>query len=232
MTAYNIGKDQLGMSAATQTPTSKTIYVTRTGLPLSFELEWPFRHATSGADFDVLHTVVTLENSEGLRALVAVNLSATLREVLPSLDPKDTEGPVINALRKEVDHKQTEFAKSGKLVPLPFSSRHYSFKLKQWVFGKATDDEIARMIERKVYWQTRLVGGDVWLGDRTEALYVDTTVDHIAELAAGLAQQGLFTMAGHHATALPALMDQKDRFESEMVAALRQLEEKHAFERG
>jgi hypothetical protein len=220
------------MSTPTQTPTPKTIYVTRTGLPLSFKLEWPFRRATSGADFDVLHTVITLENSEGLRALVAVNLSATLREVLPSLEPKDTEAPVINALRKEVDHKQTEFVKSGKLVPLPFSSRHYSFKLKQWVFGKATDEEIARMIERKVYWQTRLAGGDVWLGDPTEALYVDTTTDHIAEIAAGLAQQGLFTMARRYATALPALMDQKDRFESEMAAARQQLEEKHAFERG
>jgi len=220
------------MSTPPQTHASKTIYVTRTGLPLSFKLEWPFRRATSGADFDVLHTVITLEHSEGLRALVAVNLSVTLREVLPSLEPKDTEGPVINALRKEVDHKQTEFAKSGKLVPLPFSSRHYSFKLKQWVFGKATDEEIARMIERKVYWQTRLVGGDVWLGDPTEALYVDTTLDHIAEIAARLAQQGLFTLVRHHATALPALMDQKDRFESEMAAALQQLEEKHAFERG
>jgi hypothetical protein len=220
------------MSTPTQTPTPKTIYVTRTGLPLSFKLEWPFRRATSGADFDVLHAVITLENSEGLRALVAVNLSATLREVLPSLEPKDTEAPVINALRKEVDHKQTEFVKSGKLVPLPFSSRHYSFKLKQWVFGKATDEEIARMIERKVYWQTRLAGGDVWLGDPTEALYVDATTDHIAEIAAGLAQQGLFTMARRYATALPALMDQKDRFESEMAAARQQLEEKHAFERG
>jgi hypothetical protein len=220
------------MSTPTPTSTPKTIYVTRTGLPLSFRLEWPFRHATSGADFDVLHTVITLENSDGLRALVAVNLSATLREVLPSLDPKDTEGPVINALRKEVDHKQTEFAKSGKLVPLPFSSRHYSFKLKQWAFGKATDEEIARMIERKVYWQTRLVGGDVWLGDPTEALYLDTSTDHIAEIAAGLGQQGLFTMARRYATALPGLMDQKDRFESEMAAALQQLEEKHAFERG
>jgi hypothetical protein len=220
------------MSAPTQTPTPKTIYVTRTGLPLSFKLEWPFRRATSGADFDVLHTVITLENSEGLRALVAVNLSVTLREVLPSLEPKDTEAPVINALRKEVDHKQTEFVKSGKLVPLPLSSRHYSFKLKQWVFGRATDEEIGRMIERKVYWQTRLVGGDVWLGDPTEALYLDTTIDHIAEIAAGLAQQGLFTLARRHATALPALMDQKDRFESEMTAALQQLEEKHAFERG
>ncbi len=220
------------MSTPNQTPTPKTIYVTRTGLPLSFKLEWPFRHATSGADFDVLHTAITLENSGDLRALVAVNLSATLREVLPSLDPKDTEAPVINALRKEVDHKQTEFVKSGKLVPLPFSSRHYNFKLKQWVFGKATDEEIARMIERKVYWQTRLVGGDVWLGDPTEALYLDTTTDHIAEIAAGLARHGLFTMARRYATALPALMDQKDRFESEMAAALQQLEEKHAFERG
>jgi len=220
------------MSAPNQTLTSKTIYVTRTGLPLSFELEWPFRHATSGADFDVLHTVITLENSGGLRAQVAVNLSATLREVLPSLEPKDTEGPVINALRKEVDHKQTEFVKSGKLVPLPFSSRHYNFKLGKWTFGKATDEEIARLIERKVYWQTRLVGGDVWLGDPTEALYLDATTDHISQIAAGLAQQGFLTMARRYATALPALMDQKDRFEFEMAAARQQLEEKHAFERG
>lgn len=220
------------MSATTPPPISKTIYVTRTGLPLSFKFEWPFRHATSGADFDVLHAVITLENSGGLRALVAVNLSATLREVLPSLEPKDTEAPLINALRKEVDHKQTEFVKSGKLVPLPLSSRHYNFKLKQWVFGKSTDEEVARMIERKVYWQTRLVGGDVWLGDATEALYLDTSTDHIAEIGAGLAHQGLFTMARRYATALPALMDQKDRFESEMAAARQQLEEKHAFERG
>lgn len=211
---------------------SKTIYVTRTGLPLSFEFDWPFRHATSGADFDVLHAVINLENSAGLRALVAVNLSATLREVLPSLDAQDTEGPVINALRKEVDNKQTEFAKSGKLVPLPFSSRHYSFKLKKWVFGKASDEEIARMLERKVYWQTRVAGGEVWLGDPTEALYIDTSLDHIAEIASELAQRGLFTMARGFASALPALMDQKDRFESEMSGALQQLEEKHAFERG
>ena len=220
------------MSTPTQTHTSKTIYVTRTGLPLSFTLEWPFRHATSGADFDVLHAEITLEHSDGLRALVAVNLSVTLREVLPSLEPKDTEGPVINALRKEVDHKQTEFVKSGKLVPLPFSSRHYNFKLKQWVFGKASDEEIGRLIERKVYWQTRLVGGDAWLGDPIEALYLETSIDHIGEIAAGLAQQGLFTLARGHATALPALMEQKDHFEAEMGTALQQLDEKHAFERG
>ncbi len=215
-----------------QSAPAKTIYVTRTGLPLTFQFEWPFRHSTSGADFDVLHTEITLENSGNLRALVAVNLSATLREVLPSLDRKDTEAPVINALRKDVDRKQIEFLKSAKLVPLHFSSRHYDFKRNQWAFGKATDEEIARLIERKVFWQTKLVGGDVWLGDATEALYLETTTDHVAEVAASLAQRGLFTMARRYAAALPALMNQQDRFEQEMAAAVHQLEEKHAFERG
>jgi hypothetical protein len=211
---------------------SKTIYVTRTGLPLSFDLEWPFRPATSGADFHVLHTIITLENSDSLRALVAVNLSATLREVFASLDAKDTEGPVINALRKEVDRKQTEFAKSSKLVPLPLSSRHYNFKLRQWVFGKASDEEIARLIERKVFWQARLSGREVWLEDPIESLYLETTPHQILAIAGGLAQRGLIALAEGKASARPALMDQAERFESEMSAALRQLEEKHAFERG
>ena len=213
-------------------PSTKTIYVTQSGLPLSFKLDWPFHPSTSGADFHVLHSEITLENSAGLRALVAVNLSATLREVLPSLDAKDAEGPIINALRKDVDRKQIEFVKSGKLVPLPFSSRHYDFKRNQWVFGKASDEDIARLIQRKVYWQTRLVGGDVYLGDPTEALYIQTTTDHVAEIADGLAKQGLFTLARRYATALPALMNQKDRFESEAAHALTELEQKHAFERG
>lgn len=215
-----------------QTETEKKIYVTRSGLPLSFRFDWPFRHATSGADFDVLHAEIVLENSASLRALVAINLSATLREILPSLDRKDTEAPLINALRKDVDRMQIEFLKSAKLVPLHLSSRHYDFTRNQWAFGKATDEEIARLIERKVYWQTRLVGGDVWLGDAIEALYLQTTTDHIAEVAAGLAHRGLFKMARRYATALPALMEQQGPFEKEMANAVHHLEEKHAFERG
>ena len=220
------------MSTPGSDVSSKIIYVTRSGLPLSFQFDWPFRHATSGADFDVLHAEITLENAANLRALVAVNLSATLREVLPSLERKDTEGPVINALRKEIDHKQIEFAKSAKLVPLPFSSRHYDFKRNQWIFGQASDDEIARQIERKVYWQTRLVGGDVWLGDAIDALYLQTTTDRVAEIALELSKRGLFTMARRYASALPALMDQRERFEKDAAEAQQQLEAKHAFERG
>ena len=71
-----------------------------------------------------------------------------------------------------MDRRQIEFVKSGKLVPVNFSSRHWDFKRSKWMFGKAMDDEIATLIHRKVYWQAKLVGGDVWLGDETEAQYV------------------------------------------------------------
>src|ERR1700690_45495 len=80
----------------------KKIWVTLSGLPLTIRLEWPFHQSTSGADFWVLHGDIGLAGSEGLHAPVAVNLSQTVREMLPSLEPKDVEAPAINALRKEV----------------------------------------------------------------------------------------------------------------------------------
>ncbi|MGH9494237.1 MAG: hypothetical protein ACRD3B_04505, partial [Candidatus Sulfotelmatobacter sp.] len=132
------------------------IWVTLSGLPLTMKLEWPFHPSTSGADFWVLHGDIALEGSEGLHAPVAVNLSQTVKEVMPSLDPKDVEAPVINALRKEVDKRQIEFLKSGKLLPVPFSSRHYDFKRQQWVFGKASDEAMAEFVEKKVFWETAL----------------------------------------------------------------------------
>jgi hypothetical protein len=210
----------------------KKIFVTRTGLPLSFQMEWPFRKSTSGADFFVLHADIRLENSAGLHAPVAVNLSITVREVMASLEPKDAEAPVINALRKEVDRRQLEFVKSGKLVPVQFSSRHYDFKRGRWMFGKASDEEITLLLARKVYWQTRLVGGTVWIGDPTEALYVESSTEHLLDVARKLEAQGLVTLEAELATADPSLMEQAEKFEADMQAALDELEKKHAFERG
>jgi hypothetical protein len=220
------------MKDQAQQGSSKTIYVTLGGLPLWFQLTWPFHKSTSGADFWVLHADIRLGTSEELHAPVAVNLSATVREVVPSLEPKDIEAPVINTLRKEVDKRQLEFVKSGKLVPVQFSSRHYDFKRNKWVFGKASEEEMAQFIARKVYWQTKLVGGSVWLGDPIEALYLETTPAHILEVARTLSQDGLVTLAGEHAAANASLMAQREGFESDMQVSLQELEKKHAFERG
>jgi hypothetical protein len=217
---------------ASNAASAETTYVTLTGLPLTMQFEWPFHRSTSGADFWVLHAHVRLEGSGGLSAPVAVNMSATVREVFPSLEPKDTEAPIINAIRKEVDRRQLEFVKSGKLVPLQFSSRHYDFKRNQWAFGRAEDNAIRTFLERKIYWQTKVHGGEVWVGDATEAQYLQTTSDHLAEIANQIAGAGLITLARRYATALPPLMERGEEFEAARRAAVEELEKKHAFERG
>ena len=209
--------------------TQKT-YVTLGGLPLLIELKYPFHKSGSGADFWVLHGDIQLGNSEGLHAPVAVNLSATVREVLPSLEPYDTEAPVINTLRKEVDRRQLEFVKSGKLVPVQFSSRYYDFKRNKWVFGHASDEEINQLLTRKIFWHTRLVGGNVWVGDPTEALYVESTVARVLEIARGLAESGLITLEAEWASANASLMAQAEKFEADMKSTQSELEKKHAFE--
>jgi hypothetical protein len=244
----------------------KKIWVTLSGLPLTIKLEWPFHQSNSGADFSVLHGDIALEGSEGLHAPVAVNLSQTVKEVMPSLEPKDAETPVINALRKEVDRHQIEFLKSGKLLPVAFSSRHYDFKRQQWVFGKASDEAMAEFVEKKVFWETKLKsrpkpiaglngppasggvtngtsGSDarddaqktnkVWIGDPTEAQYLQTTPQHLIEVAARLvAAQGLSRIDGEWAEATPTLMNHAERFENARRAAMEDLEKKHAYERG
>src|SRR6266571_8299924 len=195
--------------------TSHRVYVTLTGLPLLIDLEWPFHRSGSGADFWVLHGDIKLGNSDGLHAPVSVNLSATVREILPSLEAHDVEGPVINALLKEVDKRQLEFVKSGKLVPVQFASRYYDFKRNKWFFGKASDEAITTLITRKVFWHSRLSSGNVWVGDPAEALYVESTVPHILEIARGLAEAGLMTLEGEWALANASLMAQAERFEAD-----------------
>jgi hypothetical protein len=218
------------MSDAGNSGTANRIYVTLTGLPLMIDLQWPFHKSVSGADFWVLHGDIKLANTEGLHAPVAVNLSATVREVLPSLEPKDAEAPIINSLRQEVDRRQLEFLRSGKLVPVHFSSRYYDFKRNRWVFGAATEEAIRTLVARKVFWHTKSFGGRVWVGDPTEALYVESTVDQVRKAAAELAQSGLMTLEGEWASANASLMAQTEKFVAETKAAQLELEKKHAFE--
>jgi hypothetical protein len=101
------------------------------------------------------------------------------------------------------------------------------------VFGKATDEVMAEFIQRKVYWQTALgTEKRVWIGDPTEAQYLQTTAAHLLEIAGRVEAQGLLRMEGEWAEATPALMGQAERLESVRRQALEELDRKHAFERG
>ena len=206
------------------------VYVSLSGLPLRIALEWPFRRSGSGADFYVLHGDVRLESSEGLHCLVAVQMTLTVKEVLPSLEPKDVEAPVINTLRKLVDRKQLEFVKSPKRVPVPFSARQYSFKRQQWDFAEAGDEQVADLLRRKVYWATKLGAARVWVADPIDAQYVSSPESRLLGAAAHLG--AWLRLEGEYAVATPELLAAGTEIEAEMRTALEALEKKHAFERG
>ena len=206
------------------------VYVALSGLPLRIELDWPFRPSGSGADFYVLHGDVHLESGEGLHCLVALQMTQTVKEVLPSLEPADVEAPAINTVRKEVDRKQLEFVKSPKRVPVPFSARQYNFKRREWDFAKATDEQVAELVRRKVYWNSKLGAERVWIADPIDAQYVSSPPARLLEAASRL--ETWLRLEGEYATATPELLAEGPEIEAGMRAALDALEKKHAFERG
>lgn len=216
------------------TPGTGKLYITISGLPLNITLNWPFRPSGGGADFFVLHGDIRLENTDGLHVPVAINLTQTIREALPSLEPKDTESPVINALRKEVDNQQLEFLKSPKRLPVPFSSRFYDVRRKQWAFQHASDAELEDFIRRKTYWEHKLGAGaaGAWIADPVDLQYLRANMERMLQAAQSLAAQGLVRLQDEHATHTDALLAQSQRVEAEMRQAQEQMEKKHAFERG
>jgi hypothetical protein len=111
---------------------------------------------------------------------------------------------------------------------------------------------IATFIERKVYWGTKLkspllakdarngapavdaapAGNRVWIGDPTDAQYLETTPGHLLEIAGRLAGDELVRLDGEWVLATDGLMGEAEKFESAMRTAVEELERKHAFERG
>ena len=207
--------------------------VTLAGLPLTIVLEWPFKASSAGADFFVLHGEVRLEDGRGLHALVAVQMTQTVREVVPSLEAKDTESPVVNTLRKAVDNKELEFLKSPKRLPAPLSSRAYDFKRNRWAFAEASDAAIATYLKHTVYWNTIGRGareGRVWLADPVELEYLNASAGKVLEAAQSLGS--LLRLEGEFAYATAQLASEGEKIVAESRQAAEDLEKKHAFERG
>jgi hypothetical protein len=212
-------------------------YLTLAGLPVTIQMQWPFHGSGSGGDFYLLHGTMMLQDGSGLHADVAVQLSQTFKEQLPSLERQDSETAVVNALRKELDRKQLELVKSGKKQPVPISSRHYNIKNHKLVFAKADDAQVRDFLQTKVFWLAHKLSGEkhdakVWIADVYDTDYMGTAASHLLEIATGLASEGLLKLEGEFASATDALISHSNQFDSRMKAALEALHAKHAFERG
>ena len=220
------------MMVALMMSDSKLTYVTLHGIPLTFTLEWPFHPSNSGADYYVLHGRVELEEGSGLHVDIAIHMSQTVREALPTVEASEAQAPAINAVRKSIDTNNIEFLKSGKRQPIPLSSRQFSVITRKFMFQNPSDEELSHFLARKVYWLTKLGSPKVWIADPCEALYLDRAAPQLVAAAKSLAEKGLVKVEGEHASATSALMAQGDNIEAAAKKALAEIDAKHAYERG
>jgi hypothetical protein len=209
----------------------KPVYLTISGLPLSFEFEWPFHRSTSGADFDVLHGTAWLEDGTELRADFAVHLSQTMRELLPSLEENASLPYAINVVRKVVETKDLEFLKSGKRQPIPLSSRFKNIRENSWRFLTPGEAEVKQMLRNTVFWAGYKLGrGRVDVADETNALYTAMSVERLMEIAQQLVSEGWIELDGQVAGPSPKMAAAAAQLEKEEQEALAALQRKHAFE--
>ena len=206
-------------------------YLTISGLPLSFEFEWPFHKSASGADFWVLHGTAYLEDGTGLRADFSIHLSQTMSDMLPNTEMSAALPYVINVVRKTIDTKDLEFLRSGKRQPIPLSSRFKNFKEGTWKFASATDNEILETLRQSAYWIGHKMGRDcVHLADETNALYFGTTKEKLLEIADKLRSSGWIRLEGEDAVPTQLIATHAEEFEKIEKENLEKLQQKHAFE--
>ncbi len=210
--------------------------VTLHGLPVQIELQWPFHPSQGGSDWHVLHGRLTLADGGELHADVALNLSQSINEVLPSRDGDLAFWVAINTTRKALDDKQLQLLKSGKRQPVPVSSRCYSLRSRQFTFWHVKpEEEVEKFVAAKVFWAGGLERKPVLIADPCDTMYLDATEEQmqekLLEAAKSLASQGLVELSEDHARATEALVGRAAEFHAAKEKALDELHAKHAFER-
>jgi len=205
------------------------------GLPVRLELQWPFHRSEGGSDWHVVHGRLWLADGGELHADVALNLSQSINEVLPSRDGDLAFWVAVNTARKALDDRQLQLLRSGKRQPVPVSSRCYSLKRGQFTFWHVQPEELETFVARKIFWLGGLQRQPVLIADPVDALYLDAAdpqmQDKLLAAARHLAEQGLAELAGDSARATGALAARAEEFHAAKEKALDELHAKHAFER-
>jgi hypothetical protein len=209
--------------------------VTLRGLPVQIELQWPFHSSQGGSDWYVVHGRLNLADGGPLHADVALNLSQSINEVLPSRDGDAAFWVAINTARKALDEKQLQLLTSGKRQPVPVSSRCYSLRRKQFTFWHVGQAELDSFVARKVFWAGGLERLPVLIADPCDAMYLDAADERMREklviAAESLAAKGLVELSGDYARATEALAARAAEFHAAKEKSLDDLHAKHAFER-
>jgi hypothetical protein len=207
---------------------SQHFYVTIQGIPLNFNLQFPFHESAGGADYYVLHGNIALADGSGLNAELSVHMSQVVKEHLNGLDAAATAQAAINSIRKTVDTKDMEFLKSSKKQPVHLSSRMFSIVQNKFTFHEANDEQIAEYLKQKAYWTHKIFSGPAVIADPIDLFYLGATADKVMEVARQLAAKGVIRIEGDRMS--PENLNGAE-IEGRTQDALKALQSKHEFER-
>ena len=203
------------------------VYVTLGGLPLRFNsFKWPFHKSTSGADTNLVHGEVKLEdgNDSPLHAKVSASMTVTFEDIVAAPEQPFAEGFIYNAIRKTMDQGQLELVKSGNRQPVPVTTRYYSRWQKKFTFNDTDESQRQDYLASKAFWLSGVLGNNapVWMLDPRDAQYLNTTIDELKKSVHALAGEGLIQLAQdtEFATPTAALMSHRAEYESVMTHAL------------
>src|SRR6201996_3685078 len=203
------------------------VFLTLIGLPLSFgKFAWPFHGSTSGADTQIVHGEVRLEEGGEsiLHAKVSASMTLTFAEIVAALEQPFAEGFIYNAVRKTMDQGQLELVKSGNRQPVPVTTRYYSTKQGRFIFNDTDEQQRQDFLTSKVFWLSGVLGGNapVWLLDPRDAQYLNTTVAELKSEAKKLAGEGMLELSadGDWASCTDALRATEPKHRAEVQDAL------------
>ena len=217
----------------TSMSTQETFYgVSLHGLPVRIEMNWPFHPSEGGSDWYVVHGRVNLADGGELHADVALNLSQTVREALPSLESDLAFWGVGEHGAQGARRQTTATAEVGQ-APAGFgfqSQLQYPAETFHLLDGDA--EQIDDFVARKIFWGA---GEPVLVADPCDAQYLGAADPGMTETLMGaaksLAAQGLAELTGDSARATESLLAQADAFRAVKDRAVEELHMKHAFER-
>lgn len=204
-------------------------YATMSGIPVRFQIEFPFNTSTESGSFAFVHVLTKCGIDPAVEANFSVHLPYTIVRQIVSLESVITEPLIVNAVRKFIDMEQVVLYPEGKhpsqLQVVAIQPADYDYKTKRFTYVKATDEQIRDFLKRKVYWlgfRRGIQSTRVCIADPYDAAYLNVSSERLQQDAAILAAEGVLQIdsSGLYANAGTRLLQEALRLDHELAVFL------------
>ena len=198
-------------------------FVTLSGVPLDFEIHWPFR-AVQSSDDQFIHVLARVGSPWSWEANFTVALSGIDQHEMGiySLSPPAVERFIVNAIRVGVDRGEARFYRVGQ-HPSDLQSVRISASFLDR--PAPTESEINSFLLKKVYWLAFREGEEFSrapIADPYDCTYLGLSAQRLRQVARVLNASEKLSLEHTFQFASPSdkLLQESERFENELAAVI------------